>query len=646
MHLHSPGAYNFLRQKFNSNLPHESTIRKWYANCNSNGEPGIQNECLWTLGNLVAEYQEQGKSLLCSLAFDEMAIKQVIQWSDVRKKFLGYVTYGDRDEPEDRSIASHAIVFLLSGIDQAFSIPVAYHFIKSLKKDEKKDLLIDVVTALTQIGITIVNITFDGLSTNFLVCKSLGACLDTNDLHPYFQNPVDGRKIYIILDACHMLKLWRNSLGNLKIISDGKSHQIEWAHFENLENCRVNDKFVTHKLTKRHIQWDKDKMNVRLAAQTLSSSVSKSLTFLMNNQIPGFENCSGTAEFAKRANDLFDIFNSSERTHSETRVMNESSFKNEILTGINKDKIFDFLEDMSIYINSLNVHGRKIVSTRNKTGFLGFLINIESLKGIYREYIERGQLKEISTMRFSQDFLESFFGRVRALNGSNTNPTQDQFISSFRKLLVNSELRSSPFANCADNLSILTVSSKKHNNKEDLTENVVERDCEEHFVNIDKISPNDFLLDIYQLSTTTFNAGSIEANILNIAHFDCKDCFEIFKENILSDIDFMRSKKIRAPCKSTVDICIIASKYAKLFQYQRDLKYKSLVDVILQNIDFDTLYINSDEHQDGHMFYLVKFIVEEYLRLHFNSVARTATVANQKIFLKNKYKNIVKELGL
>lgn len=244
-------------------------------------------------------------------------------------------------------------------------------------------------------------------------------------------------------------------------------------------------------------------------------------------------------------------------------------------------------------------------------------------------------MKQVPTLRLSHDFLESFFGRCRALNGYNNNPTRDQFTCAFRKLLVNSELRSSSFSNCVDRLSILTISSKKNSNEEEPTEpNNNEKDFDDYSANLDKMSSNDYLLDIFQLSTIAFNAGSIEAKVL--------------KENILIDFDLLKTHRNMVPCKSTVDICIAVSKYAKIFQNRRDLKFHSLVYAILQNIDFDSLYLytNSSEHQDGHMLYLVKFIIEESLRLNFTSVARTVIIANQRVFLRNKLKNIVKNLGL
>lgn len=51
-------------------------------------------------------------------------------------------------------------------------------------------------------------------------------------------------------------------------------------------------------------------MNVRLAAQTLSESVSVSLLHLKTLKIDEFENVEGTAKFFSVITDAFDILNS------------------------------------------------------------------------------------------------------------------------------------------------------------------------------------------------------------------------------------------------------------------------------------------------------------------------------------------------
>lgn len=645
--MRSPAAYNFLRKKFHFNLPHESSIKKWFANSTCNGEPGIQMECLQTLANLLSEYEEANKSLYCSLSFDEMAIKQHIQWSDAKKKFLGYATYGDEANLTHQPIATQAIVFLVTAINATFSIPAAYHFITSLKKNEKKKLILEVVSALTNIGIVIVNITFDGLSTNLSTCRELGACFDVENMRPFFPNPVNGQNIYVILDACHMMKLWRNTIANGNKLIDESGQMIDWVYFERLEQCRIKNEFVTHKLTKQHINWDKDKMKVKLAAQTLSRSVSNSFLFLMNNGTKGFEECAGTALYARHANDLFDIFNSNiakngkndERTNEVEGI---NSFKHEILNEWNKDRIFHFFDVVSKYIKSLKLDSQRIVASRNSTGYVGFLINMHSLKLIFNDYIEPKLLEQIPTMRLSQDFLECFFGRLRSLLGSNNQPTVEQFLGAFRKLLVDSELTSSPFSNCIDRLTILSVSSRKNN-----SQLVETQQSEEENVLIEylqQIRDQDYLLDAFQHSTVTYLAGIIENKILKLAYFNCEDCDKVLLENDITQCNFISSNKVRVPCKSTVDICIVASKYIKVYQNKRNISYDLLINTILQTIDFDKIYLKSKEHEAGHMYYLVGFIIQEFVRLKFTYIAKNVNLDKQN-FLRSKYKHIIKELG-
>lgn len=66
----------------------------------------------------------------------------------------------------------------------------------------------------------------------------------------------------------------------------------------------------------------------------------------------------------------------------------------------------------------------------------------------------------------------------------------------------------------------------------------------------------------------------------------------------------------------------------------------------MNEIDFNQLYLKSVEHEAGHMYYLVKFIVEEFFRMKFNYEAHSKTISKQKNFIANKCKNMVKELGL
>lgn len=83
-----------------------------------------------------------------------------------------------------------------------------------------------------------------------------------------------------MLDAVHMLKLVRNCFA-----SDGqilhRGLPIHWKFIDNLHKIQENENFrLGNKLSKAHVEWDKKKMKVILAAQTLSESVADAIEFI------------------------------------------------------------------------------------------------------------------------------------------------------------------------------------------------------------------------------------------------------------------------------------------------------------------------------------------------------------------------------
>lgn len=103
-----------------------------------------------------------------------------------------------------------------------------------------------------------------------------------------------------------MLKLVRNTIGNLGVILSGSNKKIEWAYFEDLlQFGRTRGFELSHKMNKKHIEFRKNIMKVELAVQTLSLSTAKSMLFLKNLGSEEFEDVSPTANFAQTFNNLF-----------------------------------------------------------------------------------------------------------------------------------------------------------------------------------------------------------------------------------------------------------------------------------------------------------------------------------------------------
>jgi hypothetical protein len=80
--------------------------------------------------------------------------------------------------------------------------------------------------------------------------------------------------------------------------------------------------------------------------------------------------------------------------------------------------------------------------TKRKTGFVGFLAGIKSMKQMFHDLVEseHAPLKYILTYKMSQDHLELFFGAIRACGGFNNNPTTQQFTAAYKRLLLRSHI--------------------------------------------------------------------------------------------------------------------------------------------------------------------------------------------------------------
>jgi hypothetical protein len=141
------------------------------------------------------------------------------------------------------------------------------------------------------------------------MCKKLGCNFELgNNFKPWFLQPDTKHKIFVFWDACHMIKLIRNAWGTIKSFEiDG--HFIQWYYPELLHSKQEEEGLrLANKLSKRHFNWQNEKMNVRLAVQIFSKSVSDALTFC-SQSMQQFKQCAETAKFVKIINDAFDILN-------------------------------------------------------------------------------------------------------------------------------------------------------------------------------------------------------------------------------------------------------------------------------------------------------------------------------------------------
>ena len=90
-----------------------------------------------------------------------------------------------------------------------------------------------------------------------------------------------------MFDACHVLTLCRNALADKRVIESQSGKKVELKFFERHESFQTKEVLkLANKLSANHIFHKNRKMNVKLAAQTLSASVAEALQFLVKTKLP------------------------------------------------------------------------------------------------------------------------------------------------------------------------------------------------------------------------------------------------------------------------------------------------------------------------------------------------------------------------
>ena len=121
----------------------------------------------------------------------------------------------------------------------SWKIPVGYFLISGMNGSERANLVKTCLKKLHEVGIEVISLTCDGPSCNFGMISQLGASLDVENFKTFFPHPLDqDKKVFIMLDICHMIKLERNTLGKGLILVDKDGGKISWQYIVDLEKIQ------------------------------------------------------------------------------------------------------------------------------------------------------------------------------------------------------------------------------------------------------------------------------------------------------------------------------------------------------------------------------------------------------------------------
>ncbi|KAM7155727.1 DNA transposase THAP9 isoform 2-T2 [Molossus nigricans] len=444
LYLCSSKVYDYIRKILK--LPHSSILRTWLSKCKSS--PGFNSNSFSFLQQRVENGDQQYQ--YCSLIIKGISLKQQLQWDPSSQHLQGFMDFGlGKLDADEMPLASETILLMAVGICGHWRTPLGYFFVNRASGYLQAQLLRLTVGKLSDIGITVVAVTSDATAHSVQMAKALGIHIDGDNMKCTFQHPSSSsQQIAYFFDSCHLLRLIRNAFQSFQSIQfiNGTAH---WQHLVELvaleEQELSNMERIPRKLAnlKNHI------LKMNSAAQLFTESVASALECLLSLGLPPFQKCIGTIHFLRLINNLFDIFNSRNYYGKGLKgpLMPETFSKiNHVLT-----------EAKTIFVTLSDTSNNQIIKGKRKLGFLGFLLNAESLKWLYHNYIfpKVMPFPYLLTYKFSQDHLELFLKMLRQILASSSNPTCMAFQKAYHNLETRYRLHDEVFLS---DLSILDIS--------------------------------------------------------------------------------------------------------------------------------------------------------------------------------------------
>ena len=202
----------------------------------------------------------------------------------------------------------------------------------------------------------------------------------------------------------------RNTLSDMGNLKDNEEGIIDCSLIRRLVKLQdVESLSLGNSLNINHIVWQRHKMKVNLAVQTLSSSVANALEFLKDDlKLPEFKGCSPTIQFIRKIDRVFDILNS----------------RNPYGKGFKSPLRHSNISVTESLLSLLTNENQLLVKCRRKAFVLGLIITMPSIVALSKILLQRDEtlFKYALTYQFSQDHIEPLFACIRGKGGLNNNP--------------------------------------------------------------------------------------------------------------------------------------------------------------------------------------------------------------------------------
>lgn len=224
---------------------------------------------------------------------------------------------------------------------------------------------------------------------------------------------------------------------------------------------------------------------------------------------------------------------------------------------------------------SLRDKSGPILLSSRKSGFLGMIISLKSVI-IAERLFKCENFTFLMTYKLCQDHLETFFGAIRSQGGFNNNPSAREFKSSFKRLLVKTDISILHNSNwqILDHTSILKPSD--------------EQNIEALFKEKTSLADHDYIhnfecnLTEYAQEVIIYIAGFVTKSISK--HLQCAICKQhLFHSESLSHLQIIKSYGVLTNAsRDVIEVCMITEKILRSNTNENSEPLNDLPDTVLK----------------------------------------------------------------
>ncbi|CAH1955273.1 unnamed protein product [Acanthoscelides obtectus] len=390
MYAAGPRAYR-LSLKRGFPYPAVSTLKQWLRKIKL--DPGILKNAI-----KITEFVDMTENdRVCTIVFDEMKVRTEYLYDQTKDCIM---------KPYD-----YVQVVLIRGIFKSWMQPVFYNFDCKMTSD----ILMGIIKFVEESGFHVVAMVSD-LGAN----RGLHNELNVSNTKPYFTNPSNNEKIFVMADIPQLLKLIRNNFVAHGFLINNKPIKKEIVEQTINATSGSDLKITIDQLNVTGPQRQRVKYAAKLFSHTMSSAISRCGTL----GILTAENWVECAEFFKLVNDWFDVFNIS-IPETDFHTLNKGY-------GLALEEQNTILNKMTEAITELKVIGSRISLPFQK----GILLSNSALKMLLEDLKRRFSIQYLLTRRLNQDVIENFFGVIRAKGGLHGHPSPLEFKYRIRSYIL------------------------------------------------------------------------------------------------------------------------------------------------------------------------------------------------------------------